>query len=70
MVGGEPACAHFSSTDLGHFMRPRANGSGFFCFLCVQPTRDRESAQLAASTYRPVENSTESEYQCHDIGGF
>lgn len=42
----------------------------FFCFLCVhQPTRDRESAQLAASTYRPYENSIESEYQWYDIGG-
>lgn len=42
----------------------------FLCFLCVhQPTRDRESAQLAASIYRPYENSIESEYPCYDIGG-
>lgn len=71
MAGGEPACARFSSTDLGHFTRPRANGSFFFFFaFCAFNLREtqRESAQLAASTYRPYENSIESEYQCYDIG--
>lgn len=50
VAGGEPACARFSSTDLGHFTRPRANGSFFFFFaFCAFNLRQRERECTASS---------------------